>query len=158
MLYSIHPSVIHSVFAVVLIPTDVDEKSENHKKPICYLNIPSLFTNMYKRCQALEATPSVGFRFVDPHLSWKEICAVARVQTQVKKRLLLCYSTTHDHCIVILCPVSNHGRYLRKNSLCRWITWDNVKAAQIGCDVLYDLIVRTFVQEIFIMRWKPGKS
>lgn len=129
VLYLAHPSKVHSQFSVLVIPTAVSAAKAT------------------EAAAEAEEGPPPGFQVVDPVYSWSEIRAMARVQTQVSKRLLLCYVGT----------LGEQDLDLARPALSR-DSRQQQQAETLGTSELESLVDRSFVEELMFTRWNPERN
>jgi hypothetical protein len=91
---------------------------------------------------------------LDPKLGWEEICCLARLQTQVSKRLMLCYVAVLDQFKTNPCSSGCSLCELAYN--CKSIR--QARTFHYGCTKIEDILDRAFVEEIILDRWNPQKN
>jgi tRNA-splicing endonuclease subunit Sen2 len=151
LLYQFHPTISHSCFALLLIPTAIETSSASFAKKWCKHTtfMSSMIKyNRTKKMKTLRLTNSVQ---LDPKLSWSEISSVVRLEAQVRKRLMLFYIAILEQTEV---RPTIHGVSLCYQANPRE-SYLQINAEQYGCVELEDYLDRAFSEEIVLKRWRP---
>lgn len=154
VLYQAHPSRIHSTFSVLVIPVEIRAaaaattatNAANATEPS-----PTVVVGAKRARGAAEDAADAPPPAVAHPVSfdWCEIRAIARVCTQVSKRLLLTY--------VGVLPAEDVGEGLARGAYERS---EAVRRAAEGAGRarVEALVDRAFVEELTVQRWNPARD
>jgi len=150
LLYQSHPIISHSSFALTVIPTALESLNSPINSESC--SILNAYLSSEQKCKTVDdLNYHLSLQKLKSNYTWSEILALTRLQSQVNKKLLLCYVAVIG--VTDIMPISNgfticrHGCY--NNSYTQNIN------LQVGCVEVEDFLCRSLVQEIKMDRWKP---
>jgi len=155
VLYQFHPTILHSLLSLLIVPTAIESIVTFVKSTDFLLNS---FENINSiNFDTIDENYLFGFlnsREIDSKLGWKEICCLTRLQTQVCKRLMLCYVSVLERSKISpcksccsLCELAHNCKSIRQ-----------AKTFHHGCIEIEDILDRAFVEEVILDRWNPQKG